>query len=679
MNAAATAAATSHSSSTLQNLILHRNAFFSSSASSLLLAPRRLRSIPSITSRAYSKTTSLPAAAASSTSVLAGGSRANSNSNENHSTFFSPSSSSLPFLLTTALVLGGGGGGGSAGMYYRNENDCNSNSTKCSALMEKEEEAQAHPTPTPSSVGLDKNFEDKTDASDDLHLPIFTSEQVAENNGEDGKPIWMSYGGIVYDVTEFIHNHPGGSERILLAAGSAIEPYWHLYRQHFATDLPMRLMEDLIIGKLDEKSQDEIDNQMEKIIEENDDPYLNEPTDRSEQLIVHGDQPMNAEVPADLITESYITPVELFYIRHHHPVPLLRKEEVQHYEIEVDLSNFVDYLNEEVHKDKKDTVVVAPKSNISLDDIKKLPKVEVITTLQCSGNRRGDMNKVKRTSGTAWGQGAISTAKWGGARLVDVLKLAGVINPYDLTEKDGTQKHVRFESLDGMKASIGMEKATNPYGDVIIAYEMNGEPIPREHGFPLRAIVPGYSAVRNVKWVKKIEISTEEAEGAWQRGLNYKTLPPNVTDAKSINLENMPSMTESSLFSGITKMEVIKDTITTGNDDSDSKNNMSLVKAKGWAWAGGGRNIVRVDVTGDEGKSWTTANIVQGGDQKFGRAWAWVFWECDIPVQVEEGGTIRLASKAVDMAFNSQPENADHGWNVRGLGNNSWYRREQKV
>ncbi len=438
----------------------------------------------------------------------------------------------------------------------------------------------------------------------------------------------------------------------------------------------MRLMEDMIIGKLDEKSQDEIDDQMEKIAEENDDPYINEPLDRSERLIVHGDQPMNAEVPAELITESYITPNELFYIRHHHPVPLLMEEEVENFEIEVDLSNFVDATTAST------TNINNKRSKISLDKIKKLPKVEITTTMQCSGNRRGDMNKVKRTSGTAWGQGAISTAKWGGARLVDVLKLAGVDNPYELTDRDGTQKHVRFESLDGMKASIAMEKATNPYGDVIVAYEMNGEPIPREHGFPLRTIVPGYSAVRNVKWVKKIELSTEEAEGAWQRGLNYKTLPPNVTNAKSINLEKMPSMTESSLFSGITKMEVVKgqgesSEVNDSNDGNDG--NKALVKAKGWAWAGGGRNVVRVDVTGDGGKSWTTANIVQGGDQKFGRAWAWVFWECDVPVDVQEDGTVSLASKAVDMAFNSQPENADHGWNVRGLGNNSWYRAETKI
>lgn len=511
----------------------------------------------------------------------------------------------------------------------------------------------AHPSPTPNTVSSQEHFED---AVEDIHkLPVYTSEQVAENNGEDGKPIWMSYGGVIYDVTDFIHNHPGGSERILLAAGGAIEPYWHLYRQHFATDLPMRLMEDMVVGRLDEKDQDAIDEQMARIAEENEDPYVHEPK-RSDILIVHGDQPMNAEVPAEVLTASYLTPPDFFYIRHHHPVPFLMQKEIDDFALEIDLTQFA----EELGMEKK---IV----KMTMDDLKKLPKVEIVATLQCSGNRRGDMNSVKRTSGTCWSQGAISTAKWGGVRLNDVLKAAGVKDPVDLTEKHGVQKHLRMESLDGMKASIHMEKATHPYGDVMIAYEMNDEPLSRDHGFPLRVIVPGYAAVRNVKWLKKIQVADSEAEGAWQQGLNYKTLPPNVTDAKDIDLAKMPSMTEVAVFSGITAMDVVK-------KQTPKPGQTVMVKAKGWAWAGGGRNIVRVDITGDGGKSWQAANIVQGGDQKFGRAWAWVFWECEVPATVKKDGTYELASKAVDMAFNSQPESIAHGWNVRGLGNNSWYR-----
>jgi len=218
-----------------------------------------------------------------------------------------------------------------------------------------------------------------------------------------------------------------------------------------------------------------------------------------------------------------------------------------------------------------------------------------------------------------------------------------------------------------------VQKAFNPFGDVIICYEMNGEPLPREHGYPLRVIVPGYAAVRNVKWLEKLVLSKKEAEGPWQRGLNYKTLPPSVTDAKNVDLKKMPSMTEVSLFSGITNIERV-------NSGPARPGDRVPIKVTGWAWSGGGRNIVRVDLSTDEGSTWVTANLLRGSEQKFGRAWAWTLWECDIPEAVVlEDGSIRVVSKAVDMAFNVQPEKSDHTWNVRGLGNNSWYRAKMNV
>jgi sulfite oxidase len=178
--------------------------------------------------------------------------------------------------------------------------------------------------------------------------------------------------------------------------------------------------------------------------------------------------------------------------------------------------------------------------------------------------------------------------------------------------------------------------------------------------------------VRSVKWLSHIQLAETEAEGPWQRGLNYKTLPPGVSDANTIDLDQMPSMTEMSLFSGITNIHLAS----TGNATPGDR---VTVQAKGWALSGGGRNIVRVDVTGDEGKSWATAQLRDGSKQRFGRAWAWTFWECDIPAVVREDGTVRLASKAVDVAFNVQPESCQPSWNVRGLGNNSWYQANATV
>jgi len=358
-------------------------------------------------------------------------------------------------------------------------------------------------------------------------------------------------------------------------------------------------MEKMLIGNLHPSDQEKVDEIMDKLSEERD-PYENEPT-RSPLLKVHNDTPMNAEVPADLLNSQYVTPVSEFYIRHHHPVPLLGEKQVEDFRLDVDLT---------LLSGKKQI------AKLSLAQIKSLPKVAVTSTLQCSGNRRSEFNDLRETSGTPWSQGAISTAKWGGARLVDVLVLASEQLTDDATSQGpeegayGTSKshsvgnlpqtlqnvqrlldlhpnlqHIRFEALDGMISSVDVGKALSPFGDVIIAYEMNDEELNREHGFPLRVIVPGYAAVRSPKWVSRLELAEEEAEGAWHRGLNYKILPPSVTNAGEVDLEQMPGLSEVSVFSGITKVSRVVEA--SGNAVKRMvPGETVLVKASGWAWAG---------------------------------------------------------------------------------------------
>ena len=238
---------------------------------------------------------------------------------------------------------------------------------------------------TPSSVAKE-DLETVVEQHNVDDLPVFTSEEVALRDGSHGRPVWMSYGGIVYDVTEFIANHPGGSEKIVQAAGSAIEPFWYLYRQHFNSDLPMRLMERMAVGILREEDQNDIDEQM--LVLEQDDPYAREPA-RNKLLRVHSDAPMNAEVPTQVLSEHYITPNDLFYIRNHHPVPYLTEKQVHDFRLKVDLSGF-----------NGDLGVVS----FSLEELKQMPRTELVVTLQCSGNRRGGFNAFQRTSGTPWGK-----------------------------------------------------------------------------------------------------------------------------------------------------------------------------------------------------------------------------------------------------------------------------------
>ena len=105
------------------------------------------------------------------------------------------------------------------------------------------------------------------------------------------------------------------------------------------------------------------------------------------------------------------------------------------------------------------------------------------------------------------------------------------------------------------------------------------------------------------------------------------------------------------------------------------------VTLKGLAWSGGGRGIVRVDVSADGGATWHTAELKSGSEQPKNQAWAWTFWEIEVPypkggvIKTEEGeDQLELLCKATDISYNSQPESPEPIWNIRGLNNNSWHR-----
>ncbi|MGH7954561.1 MAG: cytochrome b5 domain-containing protein, partial [Gloeomargaritales cyanobacterium] len=153
---------------------------------------------------------------------------------------------------------------------------------------------------------LKLDSQEVTDPIEDL--PLYTLADVAKNNGQNGQSVWMMYRGNVYDVTNFIPNHLGGFELFLQAAGSYIEPYWNKYRQRFASDLPMNYLEKMVVGRLDEKDQDMVDELLNG--DDQPDPYLLDP-ERNSSLKMHSEEPANGECPAHLLTEIYLTPNEV--------------------------------------------------------------------------------------------------------------------------------------------------------------------------------------------------------------------------------------------------------------------------------------------------------------------------------------------------------------------------------
>ncbi|CAG9861184.1 unnamed protein product [Phyllotreta striolata] len=460
-------------------------------------------------------------------------------------------------------------------------------------------------------------------------LPVYNLEDISSHATRD-KRIWVTYKEGVYDITNFIDTHPGG-DQILLAAGSSVEPFWLLYSIHENPHV-YKILESYRIGNL---NKDECNN----LTKDMTDPYFNEPK-RHNALKPASKKPFNAELPPELLIQSFITPNELFYVRNHLPVPDLKAET---YELEIEI--------EGVKKTK----------SFRLEDLKKLPKKTITATIMCAGNRRSDMIKHKPVKGLNWGPAAIGTATWTGVPLRDVLISAG------LKEDDDKFKHVQFEGGDSdvtgkmYGASIPIWRALDKRGDVLLAYEMNGVPIPRDHGFPIRVIVPGVVGARNVKWLEKITVSDKESDSHWQQN-DYKGFSPS-TDWDTVDFTKSPAIQELPVISAICQP----------SEGSTVKVEQDKITVKGYAWSGGGHKIVRVDVTVDGGKSWHVANFEHQDAALPPQHWAWTIWTVKIPVD-KKSKNVEIWAKAVDSSYNTQPESVENIWNLRGVLSNAYHK-----
>lgn len=308
------------------------------------------------------------------------------------------------------------------------------------------------------------------------------------------------------------------------------------------------------------------------------------------------------------------------------------------------------------------------------------------------------MTNIEVTAGTPWEIGAISNARWEGVLLSDVLRGVGLNNSAirqkesiyddgDCDQQDYEKAgigNVQFTGQDDMSASIPTYKAMKRDGDVLLAFLMNGDDIPPEHGYPLRAVVPGHVGVRSVKHLKSIRLREDEAEGPWQRGMAYKGFGPSRKSTKGLDVSKLVSLQEQGVQSAVTvpapNTFVVKGDIFT---------------FKGYAYSGGGRGIllihilifylliyllgiVRVDISIDNGKTWHDATLTEGSEQPLNRAWAWTFWECDLEIP-KDVTNLTVISKATDVSHNVQPDTVQGIWNLRGINNNAWHRVNVKV
>ncbi|KAM8720180.1 hypothetical protein ACLKA7_006256 [Drosophila subpalustris] len=517
-------------------------------------------------------------------------------------------------------------GGIAAGILLFNELDKSKRRAQCS---------------TPAADPIETNPDEEAEArlwhsTKREDLPTYSADDVGKHNNHEAG-IWVTYGVGVYDVTEFAANHPGG-DKIMMAAGSAIDPFWAIFQQHNTLEV-LELLEGFRIGNL---------NQVDVVVvDEQDSPWSQEPK-RHALLKATSERPFNAEPPIALLSDNFLTPNDYFYVRNHLPVPTLLPEE---YELELDVESGEG----------------RPQHKLTLEEIKALPKHTVTAAIMCGGNRRSEMTRVKPVKGLSWGAGAVGNAKWSGARLCDVLRAQGV--------QPNEKLHVLFEGADldptshPYGASIPLSKALDPRGDVLLAYEMNNQPLSRDHGYPIRVIVPGTVGARNVKWLTRIIVADHESDSHWQQN-DYKGFSPStdwdtVDFSKSLAIQSMP----------------VTSAICTPMPEERVKiDDKGCITARGYAWSGGGRKIVRVDLTSDGGKTWHVAELEQE-DLPDGRHYGWSLWTARLPITDEQKNDkhIEIWAKAVDSSYNVQPESFEHIWNLRGVLANAYHRVKVKL
>jgi len=376
-----------------------------------------------------------------------------------------------------------------------------------------------------------------------------------------------------------------------------------------------------------------------------------------------GVHPFNVEPPlSDLFDEGFLTSPELFFVRNHGYVPKVPDEDLTNWEFTVE-------------------GMVKHPFKLTLKDLLKLYESKTYpVTLVCAGNRRKEQNVVRKTKGFSWGAAGVSTALFTGVVMADLLKTASPMRG---------ARYVCMEGADKLPngcygTSVKLNSALDPNKGMMLAYKMNGEMLQPDHGRPLRAVIPGQIGGRSVKWLKRLIITSEPSDN-WYHIYDNRVLPTMVSPEESSN--NPRWWTD--------ERYAIHDLGTnSATAYPEHGEQLALIGApefyrvKGYAYAGGGRRVTRVELTLDKGKTWRLANIDYAEDQYreagprelFGgtldmewreTCFCWCLWDLDLPVSALADAQ-DICVRAMDESMNVQPR--DMYWSVLGMMNNPWYR-----
>jgi sulfite oxidase len=360
---------------------------------------------------------------------------------------------------------------------------------------------------------------------------------------------------------------------------------------------------------------------------------VNEPFSIPEKpgLTILNDRPLNAETPAHLLNDD-ITPSSRLFVRNNGLPPV--ETDARKWTLTID--------GESVEKSKTYT----------LQELKsKFENVDLALTLECGGNGRADF--YPPASGNQWTTGAVGCPVWNGVRLKDVLEDCGINKDAVYVAYHCADLHLSQDpKKDAISRGVPIKKALED--ESMIAWGMNGEPLPSHHGFPLRMVIGGWPGSTSGKWLKQIDIRNKVHDGTKMTGDAYKMPKYPVKPGTEVPDEDMK----------IIESMPVKSLIT--SPTSGIKHTMSeTLKLHGHAWAGD-FSVASVSLSIDFGQTWTDARL----DLPVNR-FAWQNW--DAHIQFPKKGYYEVWARAVDSQGISQPMLVP-GWNPKGYLNNSCHR-----
>jgi DMSO/TMAO reductase YedYZ molybdopterin-dependent catalytic subunit len=318
-------------------------------------------------------------------------------------------------------------------------------------------------------------------------------------------------------------------------------------------------------------------------------------------------QPENSETPLPEI-RSWVTPNSYFFVRNHFDEPSLTPERWR--------------LLVHGH-------VRAPHT-WTWDELMALPERTVFATMECAGNGRSFLRPVE--PGIQWGAGAVGHAEWTGVPLAAVLERARPLSDALEVLCEGADTGTEPDHPEPMRFTRGLPLAKALHPDTLLAFRMNGEPLSRSHGAPVRLIVPGWYGVCSVKWLTRLEVLDHAYEGYFQTH-KYTIRRRDADGERVVRLTRMA-----------VKSEIIR-------PRAGASLPPGTHRVAGIAWAGEDP-VTRVEISSDGGRSWSAADLI--GPQA---PYSWTLWEYLWPM--EQPGEYELLCRATSEAGDRQPEDHD--------------------